>query len=105
MAKKFKLSIEYNITESDSDWMSSSTLEEESLVLEVDSWDELLLHLETINDVTVNSEIKKELHYSYDQDKFKESLETNPDLYLLFTDSESSGFICVDTYLKIKRLP
>lgn len=105
MAKKFKVSIEYNVTESDSDWMSSSTLEEESLVLEVDSWDELLLHLETINDVTVNSAIKKELHYSYDQDKFKEALETNPELYLLFTDSESSGFICVDTYLKIKRIP
>jgi hypothetical protein len=84
--------------------MSSSTLENESATLEVDSWSELLLHLDTINDVEINSEIKKELHYEYDQDNLKEELEKNPEFYKLFTDSESSNWISVDTYLKIKRI-
>lgn len=104
MTKKYKILIEYNVTESDSDWMSSQTLENESLTIEVDSWAELLLHLESINDVPVNEFIKKDLHYEYEQDKFQENLEKNPDFYELFTDSESSNYISKDTYLKLKRI-
>lgn len=104
MTKKFKILVEYTITESDSDWMSSQTLENESLTIEVDSWPELLLHLDEINDVKINEAIKKDLHYEYDQDKFQENLEQNPEFYELFTDSESSNYISKDTYLKLKRI-
>lgn len=95
--KNMQVLIKYEVIENDSDWMSSTCLEQEEHKVNIQKKEDVINFLKSLDYVSLNEDIMKELESDND-------FTLDNQLNKLYTDSDTHGWVSTDYRLSIKAI-